>query len=208
MLEQDREKLVNATREMYNRLEAHETWPGPPLERTPQGFPLVHDILDRLGLLNLVPGDYEEIFEESTEELRKQMRCTQLSTEEAIPYPTPATIQSGFSPPKSDVMESFPSQFLGSDGTLAVDPYQHTLPAGTPNEQIPCMHDSRSMGVTSQLGDAASYPWYQSPSYAVMDNHSYSVPPYGLGLTHERFSPCLPTYNDDFGYSTFGKVST
>jgi len=205
MLEQDREKLVNATREMYNRLEANEPWPGPPLHR-PNGFPLVHDILERLGLLHLGTGDYEEIFEESTEALRKQMMSTQVPTEEEIPYPTPATTQSDFSPPESDFipesdyMELYSSHTLRSDGTLSTDPYQHTLSTIPTNEQIPYMHDSQSMGVTSQLGDGVSYPLYQTPNYAVMNPHNYNVTsPYGLGLMQPSGSPYLPTYNEDFG---------
>lgn len=210
MLEQDREKLVNATREMYNLLEANEKWPGPPLPKTGKGFPLVHDILDRLGLLNLPTGEYEEVFEESTEALRKQMRCTQISTEEEIPYPTPATIQSAFSPAESDLTEPYPSQFLESDITLPIGPYHFAQPATTPNEQTPCMHDSRNMGVPSQLEDTASFSWYQHPSYAVMNTPSYNIatPPYGLGLVYERSSPCSPAYDNELGFPTFSEVST
>lgn len=198
MLEQDREKLVNATRELYNRLEANETWPGSPLHRH-NGFPLVHDILERLGLLHLGTGDYEEVFEETTEAMRNRMMSTQVSTEEEISYPTPTTIPSGYSPSESEFMEPYASQSLGSNGTLSSNPYQHTLPAMTTNEPIPSIHDSQNVAVTSQLGDGISYPWYQSPNYAVMNTPSYSpTPQYGLGLI-------LPNYSDEFGYQTFGE---
>lgn len=205
MLEQDREKLVNATREMYNRLEANEMWPGPPLHK-PNGSPLVHDILERLGLLHLGAGDYEEVFEETTEALRKKMMGAQVPAEEEIPYPTPTTIQSDFSPPESDYADFYSSQPLPSVGVLSSNPYQHTLPAMATNEAIPGGPEPLAMTVTSQPGDGALYPWYQMPSYPATSTPSYNtMPSYGLGLMPESSSPWYPTYNEDLGYQNFGE---
>ena len=199
MLEQQQEKLVNAIRELYNRLERNESWPGSPLEKTPKGFPLTHDILERLGMLRLGPDEFDEPFEEDPDVLRRKM----VVKPEENAYPTPQTIHSDFSPATSEVMDIFPSPF-GNEMTIPMDPMDHFHPgpiSRTPEEQY--------------MGSANQFGWPQSGiSYSETGNMypACNVPPgyNGLGITREASNPCLPTptYNDDLGYTGFNEVLT
>jgi hypothetical protein len=51
MLEQQQSKLVAGLQRLYSLLVNHEEWPGLPLKELNGGYPTVHDILDRLGVL-------------------------------------------------------------------------------------------------------------------------------------------------------------
>lgn len=52
MLEQQQVWLVSGLQELYNRAVQGQGWPGEPLKLEPNGFPLTHDMLVRLGALN------------------------------------------------------------------------------------------------------------------------------------------------------------
>jgi hypothetical protein len=52
MLEQQQSQLVSGLRDMYKKLQAGESWPGRPLKESHGGFPLTHDILERLNVLH------------------------------------------------------------------------------------------------------------------------------------------------------------
>lgn len=74
MLEQQQSQLVSGLRELYKRLQTGESWPGKPLKESHGGFPLTHDILNRLSLLH--SGDSSmthEGFEDDLDVL--QQRC-------------------------------------------------------------------------------------------------------------------------------------
>lgn len=51
MLEHQQSQLVAGLQELYRKLQAGECWPGSPLENADGGYPLTHDILERLDLL-------------------------------------------------------------------------------------------------------------------------------------------------------------
>jgi len=52
VLERQQFKLVAGLRKLYCLLQKKEEWPGPPLQELSEGFPLTHDILERLGVLH------------------------------------------------------------------------------------------------------------------------------------------------------------
>jgi hypothetical protein len=52
MLEQQQTQLVAGMRELYSRLQRGHGWPGQPLPEASGGYPLTHDILERLDLLH------------------------------------------------------------------------------------------------------------------------------------------------------------
>lgn len=52
MLEQQQTQLVAGLRELYSRLQRDESWPEQPLQESPDGYPLTHDILECLDLLH------------------------------------------------------------------------------------------------------------------------------------------------------------
>jgi hypothetical protein len=52
MLEQQHAQLVAGVRELYRRLEGGEEWPGMSLELNHRKYPLTHDILKRLNILD------------------------------------------------------------------------------------------------------------------------------------------------------------
>ena len=69
MLEQQQAQLVSGLREMYRRLQAGENWPGKPLKQSHGGFPLTHDILERLNVLHADSPMTHDAFEDDLEAL-------------------------------------------------------------------------------------------------------------------------------------------
>ncbi|KAF3479882.1 uncharacterized protein GIQ15_06858 [Arthroderma uncinatum] len=51
MLEEQQSQLVSGLQELYKLTIDGKSWPGSPLRETHNGYPLTHDILDRLGAL-------------------------------------------------------------------------------------------------------------------------------------------------------------
>ena len=74
MLEQQQGQLVSGLQEMYHRLLAGQSWPGPTLSET-NGHPLTHDILAALNLLEMKHDGSGEIetFEEDPQKLQSRL---------------------------------------------------------------------------------------------------------------------------------------
>ena len=75
MLEQQQSQLVAGLRELYNRLQTGQGWPGQPLREAQGGHPLTHDILERLDLLHASSdsnGNYEG-FEEDCSRMQQKL---------------------------------------------------------------------------------------------------------------------------------------
>jgi hypothetical protein len=70
MLEQQQAWLVNGLQELYRRNLEGEGWPGEQLKLEPNGHPLTHDLLMRLGALD---GSKGERFEEHPEALQQDL---------------------------------------------------------------------------------------------------------------------------------------
>lgn len=70
MLEQQQVWLVNGLQELYRRATEGESWSGELLKPEPNGHPLTHDLLTRLGALNHTKG---ERFEENPETMQQDL---------------------------------------------------------------------------------------------------------------------------------------
>ena len=75
MLEQQQFQLVNGLQELYKRLINHQGWKGSLLDVSANGYPLTHDILERLDALR-IDGHLDcDRFEENTEVLQRKLRA-------------------------------------------------------------------------------------------------------------------------------------
>ncbi|KAL3470815.1 hypothetical protein BJX99DRAFT_238799 [Aspergillus californicus] len=70
MLEQQQTWLVNGLQELYRRLLDNEGWQGEPLKCEPNGHPLTHDLLTKLGALD---QSKHERFEESADSMQQDI---------------------------------------------------------------------------------------------------------------------------------------
>lgn len=92
MLESHHSLVVKALQKLYKFCVNNEGFPGEPLAEAPDGHPLTHAILDRLGLIKQAEENADEPDEDS-EDLR-YLRLLSTSTEcsaTAEPSPEPAT---------------------------------------------------------------------------------------------------------------------
>ncbi|KAJ5641964.1 hypothetical protein N7490_005964 [Penicillium lividum] len=92
MLESHHSLVVKALQKLYTFCITNEGFPGEPLEEAPDGHPLTHAILDRLGLITQAEENADEPDEDS-EDLR-YLRMLSTSTEcsaTAEPSPEPTT---------------------------------------------------------------------------------------------------------------------
>ncbi|CAI7623139.1 unnamed protein product [Penicillium pancosmium] len=92
MLESHHSLVVKALQKLYKICINNEGFPGEPLAEAPDGYPLTHAILDRLGLIKQAEENADEP-DEDTEDLR-YLRLLSTSTEcsaTAEPSPEPAT---------------------------------------------------------------------------------------------------------------------
>ena len=191
MLEQQQEKLVNGIRELYVRAISSGSWTGAPLQNTPKGYPLTHDILERLGFLRLGPHDEIEPFEENTDILRQRMMIKQ----EENPYPTPISTKSEFSPVESPRYDIFSASSSFADVHAPPTPFQATTPLQSPIEQgvMPYLD---GLGIdTSMSMEPSSIRARQSWS---MSGSSYDLSNSGFFIATDcmpvldRTNPCLP----------------
>ena len=105
MLESHHSLVVKALQKLYKFCVNNEGFPGEPLAEAPDGHPLTHAILDRLGLIKQAEENADEPDEDS-EDLR-YLRLLSTSTECSVtaePSPEPAT-----PPEPSPIMVSRPS---------------------------------------------------------------------------------------------------
>lgn len=70
MLEQQQVWLVHGLQELYRRTTEGEGWPGDRLKPEPNGHPLTHDLLTRLGALDHTKS---ERFEENTDAMQQEL---------------------------------------------------------------------------------------------------------------------------------------
>ncbi|KAJ5226263.1 hypothetical protein N7468_007488 [Penicillium chermesinum] len=92
MLESHHSLVVKALQKLYKFCVNNEGFPGEPLAEAPDGHPLTHAILDRLGLIKQAEENADEL-DEDTEDLR-YLRLLSTSTEcsaTAEPSPEPVT---------------------------------------------------------------------------------------------------------------------
>jgi len=75
MLEQQQSQLVAGIRQMYRKLLSGESWPGSALPEQQEGYPLTHDILERLDVLHMTGENPvgSEAFEDNLEKLQQDL---------------------------------------------------------------------------------------------------------------------------------------
>ncbi|RDW90097.1 uncharacterized protein DSM5745_01872 [Aspergillus mulundensis] len=69
MLESNHALVVKALQRLYKLCASKEGFPGEPLVETPDGYPLTHAILDRLGLIKQAEDSAQAAASEETEDL-------------------------------------------------------------------------------------------------------------------------------------------
>lgn len=80
MLEQQQAWLVHGLQELYRRTTEGEGWPGDRLKPEPNGHPLTHDLLTRLGALDHSKGDH---FEENPETMQQELWRNDMQRQES-----------------------------------------------------------------------------------------------------------------------------
>lgn len=203
MLEQQQDKLVNALQELYDRNLNKKGWPGRPLHKTSKGIPLTHDILDGLGLLKLDDQGKHEDFEEDPNVLRQKM----IIKEEELAYPTPNTVQSGFSPVSP--LESFVPRTFAGEKTFATTRFQPTPPTRSPEDDTSMTFPEPSLNIGSSMNfdpaslQSSSQTWMQTASRYVpgmsYNNYDPALAYNGMDEIQGKGDPCLPmsSWNDD-----------
>jgi hypothetical protein len=75
MLEQQQSQLVAGMRQMYRKLLNGENWPGSALPEQQEGFPLTHDILERLDVLHMTGENPvgSEAFEDDLDKIQQRL---------------------------------------------------------------------------------------------------------------------------------------
>lgn len=120
MLESHHSLVVKALQKLYKFCVNNEGFPGEPLAEAPDGHPLTHAILDRLGLIKQAEENADEPDEDS-EDLR-YLRMLSTSTEcsaTAEPSPEPSTPPEP-SPtiiPRSSVCSSMPTSVMSGNNS-------------------------------------------------------------------------------------------
>lgn len=110
MLEQQQAWLVHGLQELYRRSTEGEGWPGDLLKPEPNGHPLTHDLLTRLGALDHSKGErFEENPEVMQHDLWRNSMTRQDSTDGSTDSPHSPVARSRFS---SDAFSSHSQQTM------------------------------------------------------------------------------------------------
>ncbi|KAF7526723.1 hypothetical protein PCG10_003790 [Penicillium crustosum] len=123
MLEQQQAWLVQGLQELYRRIVEGEGWPTDHMKLHPNGHPLIHYLLKRLGILDHGKG---ERFEEDPEALQQNLRRTNAGVQrQEFPEGESSTprftfVPSHFSlgPFSQHTMMPMPSTYIASNRTI------------------------------------------------------------------------------------------
>ncbi|KAI4122044.1 MAG: hypothetical protein LQ338_006029 [Usnochroma carphineum] len=209
MLEQQQTQLVNGLQEMYRRITNNEGWKGEHLDTAPNGYPLTHDILERLDALRIDGHFIPDRFEEDTELLRKRLFDGALhikrqsssdsdSEEEEVPLKRHA--------PSSK--RSLTDPFLPTAGHFPPTPPTQTPPAfitasPTTYAATDSILDSSQLQMPHQLWSYPSTTY--EPALDVFDTSPPSLY-YSNRHMQQQPNPCLPMPSwgeDEFGNLAF-----
>ncbi|KAJ5361721.1 C6 transcription factor [Penicillium brevicompactum] len=170
MLESHHSLVVKALQKLYKFCINNESFPGDPLAEAPDGHPLTHAILDRLGLIKQAEENADEPDEDS-EDLR-YLRLLSTSTECSVtaePSPEPSTPPEPY--PVSRPMAPAP---LTRSNTAPN--WQWDLPAQNYNYQDG--YDLMPMPRSLTAPDIADIPPHADLASSALHEQSY---PYALG---------------------------
>ncbi|KAJ5786635.1 uncharacterized protein N7503_011847 [Penicillium pulvis] len=169
MLESHHSLVVKALQKLYKFCITNEGFPGDPLEEAPDGHPLTHAILDRLGLIKQAEENADEPDEDS-EDLR-YLRLLSTSTEcsaTAEPSPEPTT------PPE-------PSPTRMSRPSLCTNP--------TPTPPMNRNPPNWGWDIQSMPQGSTGYNNYTDPGYQNLMNLPRSAGMTSLDLGPAEISP-------------------
>lgn len=109
MIQQQQIWLVHGLQELYRRTTEGEGWPGECLKTEPNGHPLTHDLLTRLGALDRTKGErFEDNPDTMQQELRRKSMWRQESSDGAESSRSPVA-RSGFSSDAFSQTQTLPS---------------------------------------------------------------------------------------------------
>lgn len=92
MLESHHSLVVKALQRLYKHCANNEGFPGEPLAEGPDGYPLIHAILDRLGLIKQAEENSDDVEEESEDlQYLKLISTSADSSVTTDPSPEPVT---------------------------------------------------------------------------------------------------------------------
>lgn len=92
MLESHHSLVVKALQRLYKHCANNEGFPGEPLAEGPDGYPLIHEILDRLGLIKQAEETSDDAEEESEDlQYLKLLSTSAESSATTDPSPEPVT---------------------------------------------------------------------------------------------------------------------
>ena len=130
MLEQQQAWLISALQKLYRRNVQGEGWPGDVLETEPNGFPLTHNLLNRLGILGRQEYEYSGI---KTEHKPKRKLVDDNSTQHspmAPSVPSPVESHPQLIPPTPTLSTVIPSDAKNfAYGNLQYEPPEPCLPS-------------------------------------------------------------------------------
>ncbi|KAL4945316.1 hypothetical protein BDV06DRAFT_39673 [Aspergillus oleicola] len=195
MLEQQQTWLVNGLQELYQRLLKNEGWQGEPLKCEPNGQPLTHDLLTRLGALD---QSKHERFEEHAEAMQQELwkhnaghMQRQDSSDTSSESPHSPIMLSQFSDSFARALPQTPST-ISPTTTLRIDVPQQAIksePQMTPNNTtyvtplqtmpMPRVVDPSEL----QSGQLSNSQW-PSPDFANYDDFDLMSAQYS-GLSYD-----------------------
>ncbi|KIW02917.1 uncharacterized protein PV09_05963 [Verruconis gallopava] len=189
MLEQQQSQLVSGLREMYRKLQMGETWPGAPLKESHGGFPLTHDILERLQVLHSSDSPMKnEVFEDDLDALQERCmrangpaqnpRRRRATSEESEPGLTSSASSShGMSSPAQSIAfpDAIPQHNTPSTPTVDNDFYQ----SFNRKPQFAAVATSQPMSFNPSPAALLQQSWasQQLPLEQTMDVDMYSYNP-------------------------------
>ncbi|KAJ5288499.1 hypothetical protein N7478_001529 [Penicillium angulare] len=136
MLEQQQAWLVHGIQELYRRSTEGEGWPGDRLKPEPNGHPLTHDLLTRLGALDHSKGEH---FEENPETMQQGLWRHGMQRQES---------SDGSSEPHSPVARSrFSSDAFSQSQTMPPTPPAYHQ---SPVNRVQIKQEDTAMSVTPQ----------------------------------------------------------
>ena len=210
MLEQQQAQLVSGLREMYRRLQAGESWPGKSLKESHGGFPLTHDILERLNVLHSTDSSMtHDAFEDDLEALQdrcmrtngmaQNVRRRRAMSEESEPSLTSSNSSHGMSSPAQSVAFPDPYSQQGTPITPSMDTDFYRASFNR-KSQFPMQPTSRPSNFTPTPAALLQQAWagQQLPLDTSMDIDMYSYNP-SMGCDPQLFSNPNPFPGSDLG---------
>lgn len=191
MLEQQQTWLVHGLQELYRRTLEGEGWPGDRLKPEPNGHPLTHDLLTRLGALDHTKGEH---FEENPEAMQQELWRNGMQRQES----SDGSSESAQSPV---ARSRFPSDAFSSQQTLPPTPPAYSPsargpiksePMGNPQFPMPSMQ-----GVVNPLALQGPQQWPSNgfnlfDEMDLMPSAEYSNLPFDEPISSPMFNRQMP----------------